>query len=213
MSPHIRCLCARRCLCAPLTRRVAGAQVTGRITKVSEGGKVEMSFKGSADASKPDKYKYEDLSAGQVVKCTVKRLETYGLFLAIRNTGLVGLCHKTEVSDKVVKDVTKLYSPGDYVKAVVLKLNPKKRQISLGLKPSYLEANADESSEEDDADENDEEGEAAVAEKEEEEEEEEEEESSPTTRATAAASSRQMRGSSGRADPASLAEFLDQKPV
>eukprot|EP01052_Picozoa_sp_SAG31_P017910 SAG31_NODE_1247_length_9127_cov_2.629929_3_plen_1785_part_00 len=128
-----------------------GKLVTGQIMSVnSETRKIEISLKAAA-AAKAEKFKFEDLALGQVVKCTVKRLETYGLFLSLQNTSLVGLCHKTEVADRAINDLSRVYSPGDYVKAIILKLNPAKRQISLGLKPSYMASQIGISSEEDDS--------------------------------------------------------------
>jgi rRNA biogenesis protein RRP5 len=45
--------------------------------------------------------------------------------------------------------LTKAYSEGDYVKAIVLKVDIEKRRVSLGLKPSYF---IDASSSDDDSD-------------------------------------------------------------
>jgi rRNA biogenesis protein RRP5 len=47
-----------------------------------------------------------------------------------------------------VEDLTKAYSEGDYIKAIVLKVDIEKRRVSLGLKPSYF-IDADSSSDDD----------------------------------------------------------------
>ena len=61
-----------------------------------------------------------------------------GIFLSINQSSCVGLCHKSELADDG-KITMAAYSPGDYVKAIVLALDEKKKQISLGLKPSYFD--------------------------------------------------------------------------
>jgi len=129
-----------------------GRLVTGTITSVnSESGKIEMSLKSGDGKLAKEKYKYEDLTVGKIVKCNVRRIESFGIFLSIRETSLSGLCHTTEVDDKPVRDFSNVFSPGDYVKAIILKLNPAKQQISLSLKPSKLGMEADSSGDDESA--------------------------------------------------------------
>jgi rRNA biogenesis protein RRP5 len=41
---------------------------------------------------------FEDLSVGQKVNGTVKKIAEYGLFINVNGTKVSGLCHKSEVS-------------------------------------------------------------------------------------------------------------------
>jgi rRNA biogenesis protein RRP5 len=76
------------------------------------------------------------------------------------------------LSDKPVAKIESLYSPGDPVKAYIIKVDKEKRRISFGLKASYFDENDLEDDEEDDEDEDD------VEEDDEDEDDEEEEEDS-----------------------------------
>ena len=119
----------------------AGKLVSGVVINVdSKAGKVDLSLKkkGAGSSGQADS-DFEALEVGQKLKCNVRRVETYGIFLSIQKSSCVGLCHKTEVSDTRVKDLSSKYSTGDFVQAVVLKLNPQKKQISLSMKASHFD--------------------------------------------------------------------------
>ena len=120
----------------------AGKLVSGVVIKVDKkAGKVDLSLKKKgAGESNTD---FEALQVGQKLKCNVKRVETYGIFLSIQKSSCVGLCHRTEVADERVKDLSSKYAPGDFVRAVVLKLNPQKKQISLSMKASHFDGEDD----------------------------------------------------------------------
>jgi len=117
-----------------------GLRVTARVTAInSSNGNVDLSLKGTASSS--EKYKYEDLTLSQVVMCTVRRVETFGLFLTIEKTSLTGLCHKSELNDESASRFKpRSYAEGDRVKAKVLRLRPDEKKISFGIKPSYFDA-------------------------------------------------------------------------
>ena len=55
------------------------------------------------------------------LKGTVKSVVSYGVFISLDNSQLVGMAHISEISDKFIKDLTAIYATGDSVKAVVLK--------------------------------------------------------------------------------------------
>lgn len=56
-----------------------------------------MSFR-SADAKETrPTLQITDLTAGNIVNGTVKKIEDYGLFIEIEGSRLRGLCHKSEV--------------------------------------------------------------------------------------------------------------------
>lgn len=67
-----------------------------------------MSLK--SKASKVDQLK--KLSEGQVVKGTVQRIKDFGIFVQLQNSSLVGFAHKSDLSDKFVKNISEAYTQG-----------------------------------------------------------------------------------------------------
>ena len=126
--------------------------VQGKIISVDVGvGQVKMSLKKSL-LSKDYKplLTVNELKIGQVVTAKVRKVEDYGVFIVVDDSvNVSGLCHRSELADRKVPDVKKLYSEGDAVKAKVLKVDLEKRRIAFGLKASYFK---DEDQEEDDED-------------------------------------------------------------
>ena len=130
--------------------------VKGRIISVDPDAKLcQLSLKASY---LEDNFKLpltiNDLEPGMVVEGKVRNVVPFGVFVDIDNTKprLSGLCYKTEMASRVVADVSKLYSEGDVVKAKILKVDVKKRQISLGLKASYFPDEVEDEEMEDDDD-------------------------------------------------------------
>ena len=41
---------------------------------------------------------FSDIQIGQKVKGVIKKIESFGIFIHIKNSSLVGLCHAAEVS-------------------------------------------------------------------------------------------------------------------
>ncbi|TPX58764.1 hypothetical protein SpCBS45565_g07918 [Spizellomyces sp. 'palustris'] len=119
-----------------------GQLVRGRIVAVNPAAnRIEMSLKQSVvdpDAN-PHMYTWNNIEQGQKVKGTVKKIAEYGVFIQLAHSSLSGLCHKSELSDNLVNMIEKLYSVGDPVKAVVLKVDLEKKKLSLGLKASYFD--------------------------------------------------------------------------
>lgn len=116
--------------------------VKGRITAVDvAAGQVNISLKASiVDNEYVPPKTLSDFAEGQVVTGKVRAVEEFGAFIVIDGTSNVsGLCHRSEMAEKPVKDAKKLYSPGDVVKARIMKIDLQKRKISFGLKPSYFE--------------------------------------------------------------------------
>ncbi|KAG7099001.1 hypothetical protein E1B28_000886 [Marasmius oreades] len=115
--------------------------VKGRILGLDlEAKKVEMTFR-SGDLNKPrtTNLMLADITPGQVVDGTVKRVEEYGLFIQIDGSKLSGLCHKSELSDNKDSDTTvalRGFQDNDRVKAYVLSVDQKR--ISFSLKPSHF---------------------------------------------------------------------------
>ncbi|KAK2604944.1 hypothetical protein N8I77_007834 [Diaporthe amygdali] len=127
--------------------------VKGRITALDAAlGQVNLSLKASvveSDYAPP--LTLADFKEGQTVKGKVRGVEDFGAFIVIDGSANVsGLCHRSQMAEKSVKDARKLYSAGDIVKARILKIDTTKKQISFGLKASYFED--DDDSDADDSD-------------------------------------------------------------
>ncbi|KAK8189387.1 uncharacterized protein BKA78DRAFT_269917 [Phyllosticta capitalensis] len=96
---------------------------------------------------------FEDIKPRMVVTGKVRKVMDFGVFVLFDNSNNVsGLCHKSQIADQPVEDCKKLYSEGDKVKAIVLKVNPAQKQVSLGLKASYFKKDDEEESDDDDED-------------------------------------------------------------
>lgn len=116
--------------------------VKGRVVSVDPAVRqVEMSLKASmVDEDFIPPVTFNDIKQGQVVTGKVRKVEEFGAFILVDNSANVsGLCHRTQMAEKSVKDATKLYKEGDAVKAMVLEVDAQKRRINFGLKPSLFE--------------------------------------------------------------------------
>ncbi|TKW31046.1 hypothetical protein SEVIR_2G079200v4 [Setaria viridis] len=119
-----------------------GMLVHGRVLSTDpSSGRVEASLRKNTGSKleKPDDINYSDLHVGDVIDGQVKRVESYGLFVTIRSSELVGLCHVSELSDEPVLDINSCYKAGDMVKAKILKIDEKRHRVSLGMKKSYFD--------------------------------------------------------------------------
>lgn len=129
-----------------------GRLVEGRITFVdSTTNHVQVSLKKSHlnNGYKPP-LALEDLAVGQVVGGIVRKVYDYGVMIRVDNSNLAGLCHVSEMADQKVEDVKKIYTEGDAVKAVILKIDAEKMRLRFGLKASYFETSSDDSMADDD---------------------------------------------------------------
>ena len=59
---------------------------------------VEMSFRSTETKETRPTIQITDLTEGDKVNGTVKKIEDYGLFIEIEGSKLRGLCHKSEVT-------------------------------------------------------------------------------------------------------------------
>ena len=102
---------------------------------------VQMSLKKShLDKDYKPPLTFADMEVGQVVTGKIRKVEDFGVFVVVDNSANVsGLCHKSKMSNTGA-DPRKLYEEGDAVQAKILNINTQKRQISLGLKPSYFDS-------------------------------------------------------------------------
>ncbi|CAH8356759.1 unnamed protein product [Eruca vesicaria subsp. sativa] len=118
-----------------------GKLVTGRVLNVEPLSKrVEITLKKekAGGPSKSESYDLKQFYVGDIISGRIKRVEAYGLFIEIGQTSMVGLCHKSQLSDDHIEDIHVRYEAGETVRAKILKLDEEKRRISLGMKSSYL---------------------------------------------------------------------------
>jgi len=128
--------------------------VKGRITSIdTSSGQVQMSLKPSVvEKDFVPLTNYQDLRAGQIVTGKVRKVEDFGAFILIDGSANVsGLCHRSEMAEKPIRDARKLLNEGDVVKAIILDIDTQKKKVSFGLKPSYFE-DEDSNMDEDDSD-------------------------------------------------------------
>jgi small subunit ribosomal protein S1 len=81
----------------------------------------------------PLRYEWKDMQPEMVVSGKVVRLETYGAFVDI-GAERPGMIHISELARGYVKEAGDVVKEGDDVEAMILSVDPKKRQIRLSLK-------------------------------------------------------------------------------
>ncbi|KAI0127798.1 hypothetical protein BJ170DRAFT_733416 [Xylariales sp. AK1849] len=127
--------------------------VKGRVTAVDTTlGHVQMTLKASVvEKDYVPLLNYQNFHESQVVTGKVRKVEEFGAFILIDGSANVsGLCHRSEMAEKSVDDARKFFSEGDAVKAIILKLDPHKKRINFGLKPSYFEGDDSDMSDDED---------------------------------------------------------------
>ncbi len=97
-------------------------------------GNIVLSRKAIVELERKDlQKKLEDMvKEGAVIEGTVKNITDYGIFVDLG--GMDGLLHITDMSWGRVKHPSQLFDVGDNIKAKVLKYDPEKQRISLGVK-------------------------------------------------------------------------------
>ncbi|KAF5193438.1 rRNA biogenesis protein RRP5, partial [Thalictrum thalictroides] len=118
-----------------------GKLVQGKVLSVEPLSKrVEVTLKTetTGNASKFEGRDFSSLHVGDVVSGRIKRIETFGLFITIEQTNMVGLCHVSELSDILVANIESKYRVGERVVAKILKVDEERHRISLGMKESYM---------------------------------------------------------------------------
>jgi len=73
------------------------------------------------------------IKVGDIVKGQVTGVQPYGVFISLEDD-YTGLVHISEISDKFVKDVDKLFNIGDIINVKVEALDDDKRQVKLSIK-------------------------------------------------------------------------------
>ncbi|KAL6563943.1 hypothetical protein OROHE_005183 [Orobanche hederae] len=91
-----------------------------------------------SSASKSDPNSLSLINVGDVIHGRIRRVDSFGLFISIDHTNVVGLCHVSELSDDHIDDLETKFKAGEKVTAKVLKVDKEKIRVSLGMKHSYF---------------------------------------------------------------------------
>ena len=82
---------------------------------------------------------FDALHAGMVAIGKVKSVTEFGIFVRLDGSTIDALCHKTEVSDRKVGNLSEAFPLGTAVKVAILKVNPEKKQVSGSMRRSRLD--------------------------------------------------------------------------
>lgn len=128
----------------------SGRLVAGRVKHILKMKKkgtrktfLDLDMRESTLLDKQDKLQFTDVKIGSKHKATVTRIEEYGVFVRIENSEVSGLVHKSECSDKYVKNLDALYDPGDLVKVLVIKKDTETKKMGFSMKASHFEDDED----------------------------------------------------------------------
>lgn len=114
-------------------------QIVNGIVISKKNGRIELSLKESTVSGKSvGQPGLDTLEVGSIMDGTVRKVQDYGVFVTLGETGLSGLCHRSEVADRPISDLKAIFSEGDKVKVKVLNVDLEKRKVSLGMKASYF---------------------------------------------------------------------------
>lgn len=118
-----------------------GKLVSGRVLSVEPlSNRVELTLKTLTATSrlKSDAYSLNNIIVGDIISGRIKRVESYGLFISIDQTNVVGLCHVSELSDIHLVNIETKFNVAERVTAKVLKVDEERNRVSLGMKKSYF---------------------------------------------------------------------------
>ncbi|KAI3518805.1 hypothetical protein L1887_07619 [Cichorium endivia] len=123
-----------------------GKLVSGRVVSLEPLSKrIEVSLRSTSGQKDKncDIGDFSSLNVGEIVSGRVKRIESFGLFIAIDQSKLVGLCHVSELPEGNNEDIETKYKVRERVKAKILKVDEERQRISLGMKGSYFDTDRD----------------------------------------------------------------------
>ena len=115
--------------------KLVGQEIRCRITKLDvteEDVVVDRRVIAEEEERATKERRYSEIKEGETVRGTVRSLADYGAFVDIG--GVDGLLHVAEISWSRVNKPADLLSVGQEIEARVLKVDPEKRRISLGMK-------------------------------------------------------------------------------
>ena len=131
-----------------------GALVSGRVLSVGPDDRIELSLKqsviggggskgGSAGAGAEDLMSWDDFSVGDVVRGLVTSVLDFGAFVRFDRSRVSGLCHRSQIRAKPVKDATTVAKVGTRVSAKIVAKDDEKKRISLSMKPGAVPDDAE----------------------------------------------------------------------
>jgi predicted RNA-binding protein with RPS1 domain len=82
----------------------------------------------------------ESYKVGDVVSGKITGITDYGVFLKLDN-GYTGLIHISEISDKYISSLEKMYVLEETIESKILEIDDKKKQIKLSSKEFNAKAN------------------------------------------------------------------------
>jgi small subunit ribosomal protein S1 len=115
--------------------KLVGQEIRCRITKLDvteEDVVVDRRVIAEEEERATKERRYSEIREGETVRGTVRSLADYGAFVDIG--GVDGLLHVAEISWSRVSKPSDLLAVGQEIEARVLKVDPDKRRISLGMK-------------------------------------------------------------------------------
>src|SRR5207302_3918883 len=115
--------------------KLVGQEIRCRITKLDvteEDVVVDRRVIAEEEERATKDRRYSEIQEGETVRGTVRSLADYGAFVDIG--GVDGLLHVAEISWSRVNKPSDILSVGQEIEARVLKVDPEKRRISLGMK-------------------------------------------------------------------------------
>ena len=103
------------------------------ILEIKKPGRDPREEDGMKPILRTDVLKIEDITEGMVLKGTVRNVVDFGVFvdIGIKNDGLV---HKSQMSNKFVKDPMEICSVGDIVDVKVIGIDLGKQRVALSMK-------------------------------------------------------------------------------
>ena len=123
-----------------------GALVRGVVVAVDTvARRVEMTMRSDGgdasnrDGSSKDVANLARIEVGLVTMGTVRRVQTYGVFVTLDGSGRSGLCHISAFADARIKDGLEAHvRAGERVRVKVLEVDETSGRVSLGMKPSLF---------------------------------------------------------------------------
>ncbi|WP_455539647.1 Tex family protein [Terrisporobacter sp.] len=118
-----------------LSKKLGVGEVTLKdiILEIKKPGRDPREEDGMKPILRTDVLKIEDIKEGMILKGTVRNVVDFGVFvdIGIKNDGLV---HKSQMSNKFVKDPMEICSVGDIIDVKVIGIDLDKQRVSLSMK-------------------------------------------------------------------------------